>query len=326
MHASRRVASLVPHRVDQARRCSTAGVDEISPPRSRRRETPRAVRAARRRRRPRACSVRGGRSRRRDCARRALRAGRARGRRPGCGPGKPYLPIDVDVLLGEPTVALRGPWGGGDLVKIGPTAADLARGASSTTSTFPGTRSTPAAGTCGGRDARRGTRAGRVRARRDRARIPGQAGAAVLVLLRLQRLEQPARRRLGDDPARLRCGDARRGAAAAPVEVGYSQHEGAERAAWGDDKLELVDGTHPVVHPAAGSHANFYDEALYLGSSAERRRRLRRHAGPTSTSARSCETIPSDPAAARGAFPWIAFEGRWGELSRRSSTGRPGRT
>ena len=52
-----------------------------------------------------------------------------------------------------------------------------------------------------------------------------------------------------------------------PVEVGYSQHEGAERAAWNDGKLERVDGTHPVVHPAAGSHANFYGEALYLGAS-----------------------------------------------------------
>lgn len=29
-----------------------------------------------------------------------------------CGPGKPYLPIDVDALFGEPTVALRGPWSG----------------------------------------------------------------------------------------------------------------------------------------------------------------------------------------------------------------------
>jgi hypothetical protein len=41
-----------------------------------------------------------------------------------------------------------------------------------------------------------------------------------------------------------------------PVQVGYSSHEGAERAVWGDDKLEVVDGTHPVVFPAAGSHAN----------------------------------------------------------------------
>ena len=53
-----------------------------------------------------------------------------------------------------------------------------------------------------------------------------------------------------------------------PVEVGYSQHEGAERATWDDDKLDLVGGTHPVVHPAAGSHANFFDEALHLGRSA----------------------------------------------------------
>ena len=50
-----------------------------------------------------------------------------------------------------------------------------------------------------------------------------------------------------------------------PVEVGYSSHEGAERADWGDDKLELVGGTHPVVYPAAGSHANKFTDALYLG-------------------------------------------------------------
>jgi hypothetical protein len=36
-----------------------------------------------------------------------------------------------------------------------------------------------------------------------------------------------------------------------PALVGYSQHEGAESAHWGDSKLELVDGTHPVVYPAA---------------------------------------------------------------------------
>ena len=49
------------------------------------------------------------------------------------------------------TVALRGPWGGGDLVKIAPTASDLARGSTSTTSTSPATRSIPAAATRSGR-------------------------------------------------------------------------------------------------------------------------------------------------------------------------------
>ena len=42
-----------------------------------------------------------------------------------CPPGKPFLPIDVNLLFDEPTVALRGPWGN-DLVKIGPSAKDLA--------------------------------------------------------------------------------------------------------------------------------------------------------------------------------------------------------
>ena len=42
-----------------------------------------------------------------------------------CGPGEPYEPIDVDLLFGENTVALRGPWNTTDLVQIGPEAADL---------------------------------------------------------------------------------------------------------------------------------------------------------------------------------------------------------
>jgi hypothetical protein len=33
----------------------------------------------------------------------------------------------------------------------------------------------------------------------------------------------------------------------APTSVGYSQHEGAERAVWTSSKLERVGGTHPVV-------------------------------------------------------------------------------
>src|SRR6185437_2782797 len=56
--------------------------------------------------------------------------------------------------------------------------------------------------------------------------------------------------------------------AAHPYEVGYSQHTGAERATWGDAKLQLVDGTHPLVYSALGSHANYFGSALHLGRSA----------------------------------------------------------
>jgi hypothetical protein len=98
-----------------------------------------------------------------------------------------------------------------------------------------------------------------------------------------------------------------------PVEVGYSQHEGAEHAAWGDDKLELVDGTHPVVHPADGSHANFYGEALYIGSSASEGVGCDDTRGPHFDVRPAVRTIPSG-AAGQAEFPWIAFDGRWGEL------------
>ncbi len=42
-----------------------------------------------------------------------------------CGPGEPYIPLDLDLLFDEPTVALRGPWNPTDLVQIGPSATDL---------------------------------------------------------------------------------------------------------------------------------------------------------------------------------------------------------
>jgi hypothetical protein len=41
------------------------------------------------------------------------------------------------------------------------------------------------------------------------------------------------------------------------------QHAGGERADWDDEKVQ-TDGRHPVVHPAAGSHATFYSSAVYV--------------------------------------------------------------
>ena len=80
-----------------------------------------------------------------------------------------------------------------------------------------------------------------------------------------------------------------------PVEVGYSQHEGAERASWGGTaSYELVDGTRPVVNVAAGSHANFFGQALYLGSSASQGVGCDDTRGPSGDFRPVVETIPSD--------------------------------
>jgi hypothetical protein len=99
-----------------------------------------------------------------------------------------------------------------------------------------------------------------------------------------------------------------------PETVGYSSHEGTERATWGEAKLELVDGTHPVVYPAAGSHANKYTAALYMGRSTRTGVGCDDTRGPHTELRPVVKTIPGDADAARRAFPWITFEGRWGEL------------
>ena len=101
-----------------------------------------------------------------------------------------------------------------------------------------------------------------------------------------------------------------------PVEVKVALARGAERSTWHDEKLDLVDGTHPVVYPAAGSHANKFTEALYLGSSAEAGVGCDDTRGPHREIRPAVITIPSDVAAAAAAFPWITFEGRWGEAQK----------
>ena len=60
-----------------------------------------------------------------------------------CGPGEPFVPTDVDTLLGNDTVALRGPWDTDDLVKIAPAAADLGKGLTGYHLDFPGSPLNP---------------------------------------------------------------------------------------------------------------------------------------------------------------------------------------
>jgi hypothetical protein len=231
-----------------------------------------------------------------------------------CPPGKPYTPIDVDLLFNEPTVALRGPWGN-DLVKIGPTASDLAKGLYQYHLDFPGNALDPG---CDYLHWERRLIAGRDPAVYAHvATDPGHPGKLSLQYWLFYVFNDWNNLHEGDWEMIQLVFDAATASQAlerTPVKIGYSQHEGAEGAEWTDDKLERVNATHPVVHPAAGSHANFFGEALYLGSSAEQGVGCEDTRGPTFDVRPVVRTIPSDPAQARKDFPWIAFEGRWGEL------------
>ena len=242
-----------------------------------------------------------------------------------CGPGEPYEPSDIDAYLDEETVSLRGPWRSNDLVKIAPVGSDLGNGLYEYNLDFPGDALSP--GCDYERWARRVTADTEPTAYAHVVADPEHPGRLALQYWLFYAFNDWNNLHEGDWEMVQLLFDAQsaeEALAGTPTEIGYSQHEGAERAAWDDDKLELVDGTHPVVHPAAGSHANFFDEGLHLGRSAEQGVGCDDTTGPTRELRPEVRTIPGDPAAAREAYPWIAFEGRWGERQKAFYNGPTG--
>ena len=216
----------------------------------------------------------------------------------GCGPGLHYVPIDVDTLFDEPTVALRGPWGN-DLVQISPTAEGPRPRALGLPPRLPRQRAParlrlpPLAAAPRSRARPHG-----LRAHRERPRAPGQARAPVLVLLRLQRLEQPARGRLGDDPDRLRRVDgrrrrstSRRSRSGTASTKGRSGPPGTIRSSSASAR------TRSSIRPTARTRTSTERRCISAapprrGSAATTR------AGRPSTCGRAVVTIPSDKAAA----------------------------
>ena len=231
-----------------------------------------------------------------------------------CGPGEPFRPSDIDAFLDEETVSLRGPWKSNDLVKIAPSGEDLGQGLYEYNLDFPGNALRP--GCDYERWARRVTAETEPTVYAHVATDPAYPDRLSLQYWFFYAFNDWNNLHEGDwEMIQLvfPAASAEEALETEPLEVGYSQHEGAERAEWGDDKLELVDGTHPVVYPAAGSHANFYEDALFLGRSAEQGVGCDDTTGPSITLRPDVRTIPGEAAAAQAAYPWIAFEGRWGE-------------
>jgi hypothetical protein len=240
-----------------------------------------------------------------------------------CGYGEPFIPTDIDLLLDEQTVALRGPWNVTELVEIGPSADDLVDRFEYHLD-FPGDALAP--GCDYNRWAQRLTEGSEPVVY---AHVVGEAGFPGKLALQywfFYPFNDFNNTHEGDwEMVQLvfDAPDAASALAAEPVEVGYSSHEGAERAEWGDEKLVLVDGR-AVVYPAAGSHANKFGDALWLGSSAEAGVGCDDTRGPHRELSPRVVTIPSDRDAAEAAYPWIAFEGRWGELQKAFFNGPTG--
>ncbi|MGE0027904.1 MAG: hypothetical protein AB7O78_12270 [Thermoleophilia bacterium] len=229
-----------------------------------------------------------------------------------CGVDVPYLPVDVDDLMGNDEIALRGPWDRTNLVGVAPGAQRLAQGLWDYHLDFPGDALRPGCTYVEWEE--RLASAPTVYA--HVATEPGVPGRLALQYWFFYVFNDWNNTHEGDwEMIQLNFDAAtpQEALTERPVEVGYSQHSSAERAEWGDGKLQLVGGTHPVVHPAAGSQANFYDSRLYLMRSDAEGLGCDDTRAPSRTFRPGVRTIPSDPATAVAEYPWLGFDGRWGE-------------
>jgi hypothetical protein len=234
-----------------------------------------------------------------------------------CAHGEPYVPTDVNLLLGNDEVALRGPWDKTNIVKVAPTAADLSSGLFDYHLDFPGDALSP--GCVYDQWSRRINEGS---APRTYARVVGEPGQPSRLALQYwffyvfndfndkhegdwEMVQLDFDASTPEEALRIR-----------PALVGYSQHEGAESARWGEEKLQLVDRTHPVVYPALGSHANYYTSGLFLGRSAAEGVGCDDTSGPSTELRPSVSLVPADMGNAPQAFPWLGYEGRWGEEHR----------
>ena len=108
-----------------------------------------------------------------------------------------------------------------------------------------------------------------------------------------------------------------------PSEIILFQHAGGERADWTDSKVQK-EGTHPVVYPAAGSHATFYDSAVYVENG---QNGSGLGCDNTSEPLRELRVQPvllPDAVPTSGPFQWLSYDGRWGEREKGYNNGPTG--
>jgi len=231
-----------------------------------------------------------------------------------CKPGEAYEPTDVNLVLGNPDVALRGPWSGQPIVKIAPTAHELSAGLFGYHLDFPGKALKP--GCDYDKWSHLLTAGTQPRTYAHIATDPAHPGQLALQYWFFYLFNDFNDKHEGDwEMIQLdfRADSPVQALETKPTEVGYSQHEGAERATWGDKKLQIVDGTHPVVYPGSGSHANYYSSSLFLGRSAAEGVGCDDTQDASRVLRPAVSLVPTDQAAYLESYPWLGYVGGWGE-------------
>jgi hypothetical protein len=236
-----------------------------------------------------------------------------------------YLPTTVHAVLGNPRVRLIPPPGSSEPVKTAPTVADIAGRGKNYHLDLPGDPLEPgctyAKGFAALANAGRAPAITYAHVRRQ----PGEPGLTVQYWFYYY-FNQFNDLHESDWEGMQIVFDANSpsGAlAAGPAEIGLFQHGGGEKAEWTDGKVEKR-GTHPVVYPGAGSHATFYESAIYIengqrgsglgcDNASEPLRRVR----PRPV------LVPTHPPPG-SSFGWLTYRGRWGQNEKGYNDGPTG--
>jgi hypothetical protein len=234
-----------------------------------------------------------------------------------CRKGEPYRPVLVDVVLGRKDVSLfDGSDGRYRRLRRAPTAADLSSGPLDHYVDLPGH---PVTGRCSYQHWFK--RIGAAAPNAVYAHVvtePGHPGRLALQYWLYYVFNDYNDKHESDwEQIQLHfdADTVEEALQRPPVEVLYSQHQGAERAGWGDDKLQKVGRTHVVTYPGAGSHANYYRNALWLGRSADQGLGCDDSTAPSTRVTPRAVVLPTR-GVTTGPLAWSTFEGHWGQRER----------
>jgi hypothetical protein len=239
-----------------------------------------------------------------------------------CGPGEPYRPTAVDIVLGRRDVRLRDPHG--KVVKRAPTSTDLWALAEGYYIDLPGNPLEPG---CRYESQFRKWNDGRSPSVYAHiASDPSHPGKLSVQYWFYYTFNDFTDKHESDWEMAQVDFDAASAAGAlpkGPYEVDLSQHAGGERADWTDTKLQRL-GTHPVIYDATGSHANYFNSALYLGRGAREGFGCDDTRKATQRLQLQTVLLPDVPSSASAPYAWLAFEGRWGQRERGINNGPTG--
>ena len=227
--------------------------------------------------------------------------------------GEPFAPAPVEVVFGDPAVALHDGAQDDRILAQAPAAADLFRGSDTLYLDLPGNPRAPGCDFERHFKQRMGTRATVAYARIATGGITGQLALQYWLYYYFNDFTNTHESDWEMIQLLFDAGSAAEALGQEPVAIALAQHGGGETAAWDDDKLQR-EGTHPVVYVAAGSHATHYASAVYLGWGENGTGfGCDDASGPSVRVPLEARLVPQGPPAVDGPFAWTTYRGRWGE-------------